>query len=110
MSIFQRKPGNTDYFDQITIGSYSFDCAVTVREKRGDPSAIHCGRIVYLEMICEDEIIAYFADGKWYLSPENSFDSDFNEAACIGRDMLVEKYSNPDRLKMKGDISNGYSW
>lgn len=102
MSIFQKPTGYTHYFDQITIGDYSFDLAVTVSNKRGDPSAIHCGRIVVFEMTCEDELAAYYDDGQWYVVPERPpFDDSFGIAAAMARELLVTKWSNPERIKVK---------
>ena len=88
MSIFQKPDGVIHYYDQITIGSRTFDVAIIVKRKRGDPSAIHCGRIIALEMTCEDEMIAYFDDGQWYNYPED----DFGEA-CLAVKLVVSEWS-----------------
>ena len=102
MSIFQKKNGCTIYFDSILIGDCPFDLAVTVQDKRGDPSAIHCGRIIVFEMLCEEETCAYFGDGRWYINPEaNPFDERFGEKAEIAKDYFISKWSNPEKVRMK---------
>ena len=102
MSIFQKEPGCTIYFDSIMIEDCPFDLAVTVRDRRGDPSAIHCGRIVVFEMRCEDELCAYFDDGQWYINPEvNPFDERFGEKAEMAKEYFISKWSNPERIKVK---------
>lgn len=101
--IFRKPNGVVDYFDQITIGLYSFDASIRVREKRGDPSAIHCGRIVCFEMSWEGEIIAYYELGQWYITPDALLPSndEFMEAAYLARDLLIQKWSNPEKIDMK---------
>lgn len=102
MSIFQKKNGCTIYFDSILIGDCPFDLAVTVQDKRGDPSAIHCGRIISFEMRCEDELCAYFDDGQWHINPEaNPFDEQFGEKAEVAKNYFINKWSNPERVRMK---------
>ena len=101
MSIFQKKTGSTDYFDQITIGGYQFDAVISVREKRGDPSAIHCGRIITFELEHEGELLTYFADGKWYLPEAETLfvDDPFLEVVMMARDILIAKWSNYIKFK-----------
>lgn len=101
--IFQKPNGVVTYYDQITIGLYSFDATITVREKRGDPSAIHCGRIVCFELLHEDEIVAYFDDAQWYITPDEPpfSDDEFAESVRIARDILIQKWSNPEKVKVK---------
>jgi len=99
--IFQKPNSVVTYYDQITIGLYSFEATIAVRDKRGDPSAIHCGRIVCFELFHEDELVAYFDDGRWYITPDtNPFDDDeFAESVRIARDILIRKWSNPEKVK-----------
>ena len=101
--IFRKPNGVVDYFDQITIGLYSFDASIRVREKRGDPSAIHCGRIVCFELLHEGELVAYFDDGQWYITPDEApfSDDEFAESVRIARDILIQKWSNPEKIDMK---------
>lgn len=102
MSIFQKKTGYTDYFDQIMIAGYPFDIAVRVREKRGDPSAIHCGRIVTFELTYENEFIAYYDNGNWDIDIDPSmYDPEFFDIATLARDLMLRKWSNPEKLKTK---------
>ena len=98
--IFQKPNGVVHYYDQITVGGYSFDASIAVLDKRGDPSAIHCGRIVVFEMTCEDELAAYYDDGQWYIVPEKPpFFEPFGEAAAMARDLLIQKWSNPEKIR-----------
>lgn len=103
MSIFRKKTGNIDYFDQIVIGGYGFDAEITVRppEESGDPSAIHGGRIIYFQMTCSDDVVALFNDGWWYNLPtEAPFSHDeFAETAKMAMDILIRKWSYPERIK-----------
>ena len=101
-SIFRKATGPVEYYDQITVGEYSFDAAITVQEKRGDPSAIHCGRIVCFELICDDELVVYFDEGQWYLTPEGPLydDDKFVESVRMARDLLIRKWSNPEKVKV----------
>ena len=101
--IFQKVNGVVDYYDQIIIGGYSFDVSVRVQDKRGDPSAIHCGRIVVFEMLHEDELCAYFDDGQWYITPDQPPYSrdEFAEAATMARDIMIRKWSNPEDVDLK---------
>ena len=105
MSIFQRKTGYTDYFDRIMIAGWPFDISVRLRDERGDPSAIRCGRIVTFEMYYLDTIIAYFDDGEWLIGTdslmEEDFDPEFHDAAVMARDMMIQKWSYPERIKMR---------
>lgn len=71
--IFQKPNGLAHFYDQITIGGYLFEAALTIQEKRGDPSAIHCGRILALEMTYDDDLVAFFDDGRWYNYPDDLF-------------------------------------
>lgn len=108
MSIFQKKTGYTDYFDQIVIGGYGFDAEITVRDKRGDPSAIHCGRIVAFQMRCSDDVIALYDDGTWFNTPTEPpyGDDEFSMTARMAMDILIRKWSNPDRIKNKIEVTN----
>lgn len=100
--IFRKPNGVVDYYDQITVGGYSFDASIRVQDKRGDPSAIHCGRIVVFEMLCEDELAAYFDDGQWYITPDQPpFGGMFGESAAMARDILIHKWSNPEKIRRK---------
>lgn len=98
--IFQKPSGAVDYYDRITVAGYSFDASIRVKDKSGDPSAIHCGRIVSFEMTCGGEFVAYYDDGKWYILPENPMEDAFNEAAVMARDILISKWSQPDRIRV----------
>ena len=110
MSIFQKKTGYTDYFDQIVIGGYGFDAEITVRDTRGDPSAIHCGRIVAFQMRCSDDVIALYDDGTWFNTPTESpwsEDDEFTQTAKMAMELLIQKWSNPDRIKTnKIEVTN----
>ena len=101
MSIFQKKTGYIDYFDQFIIGGYGFDAQITVRDTRGDPSAIHCGRIISFQMTCSDDVIALFNDGWWYNLPTEApfSDDDFAQTAKLAMDMFIRKWSNPERIR-----------
>ena len=103
MSIFRKKTGSVDYFDQIMIGGYCFDAEITVRpiEERGDPSAIHCGRIISFQMTCSDDVIALFNDGWWYNLPTEApfSDDEFAQTAKLAMDMFIRKWSNPERIR-----------
>ena len=102
MSIFQKKTGYTDYFDQIMVAGYSFDVAVRVRKERGDPSAIHCGRIVTFELSYEDEFVGYFDDGEWLIQINPTmYDPEFYDCAILARDLMIQKWSNPERIRQK---------
>lgn len=102
MSIFQKKTGFTDYFDQITVALYSFDVAIRVRHDRGDPSAIHCGRIVTFELSYEGEFVTYFDDGEWLIPIEmDRYDAEFYDCAVLARDLMIQKWSNPERIREK---------
>lgn len=103
--IFQKQNGVVTYYDQITIGLYSFDANITLQEKRGDPSAINCGRIVCFELFTESdgELVAYFDDGQWYITPdEPPFSNDeFAESVKMARELLIQKWRNPEKIQMK---------
>ena len=101
--IFHKPNGVVVYYDQIMIGLYSFDATICVREKRGDPSAIRCGRIVCFELLREDELVAYFDDGQWYITPDAPpfGEDEFAESVRMARDILIQKWSNPDRIDVK---------
>lgn len=102
MSIFQKETGYTDYFDRITIGGYDFDAEITVRDKRGDPSAIHCGRIVAFLMTCSDDVIALYDDGTWFNTPTAypwCSSDEFVETAKVAMDILIRKWSNPEKIR-----------
>jgi hypothetical protein len=105
MGIFQKPIGLVHYFDQITIGSYTFDISVSVQSKRGDPSAIHCGRIVSLTMTCEHETVALFDEGNWYEYPAD----DFGEG-CLAVQMAVNEWDKdkPRPFINRGKIPYGY--
>lgn len=105
MSIFQKPNGVVHYYDQITIGGRTFDAAIITQTKRGDPSAIHCGRIVTIEMTCEDDMVAYFDDGQWYSYP----DDDFGEAG-LALQLLITEWSKdkPKPFINRGKIEYGY--
>ena len=102
-SIFQKQNGAVNYYDQIAIGEYFFEVNVRVRERRGDPSAIHCGRIVVFEMMCDGELVGYFDDGQWYITPDCPpyEQGTFEESAIMARDLMITKWSNPERIRMK---------
>lgn len=99
--IFRKPNGAVDYYDQITVGEYSFDVSIRVQDKRGDPSAIHCGRIVVFTMEYEGELVAYFDDGQWYITPDQPpyCHDRFAEAVTIARDLMVQKWSNPESIR-----------
>ena len=101
--IFREPNGVVVYYDQITIGLYSFDATITVRDKRGDPSAIHCGRIDCFELLHDDELVAYFDDAQWYITPDAPpfGDDEFAESVRMARDILIQKWSNPERIRNK---------
>ena len=103
--IFRKPNGVVTYYDQITIGLYSFDATIVVQEKRGDPFAVHCGRIVCFELLNEDELVAYFDDGQWYITPDVPpfGDDEFADSVRMARDILIQKWSNPDRINTRGD-------
>lgn len=103
-SIFQKPIGIVEYYDQITIGEYSFDATITVKETRGDPSAVHCGRIIYFEMLYDDQIIACFDDGKWYIQDIPEIDGSFSESANLARQILIQKWSNPEKIKIQKTV------
>lgn len=99
MSIFRKKTGYTDYFDQIMIAGYPFDVAVRIREDRGDPSAIHCGRIVTFELTYEGDFIAYFDNGEWLIQIQpDIYDPEFYDCAILARDLMVHKWGNPEKI------------
>lgn len=106
--IFRKTNGVTTYYDQITIGVYSFDAIIGMQERRGDPSAINCGRIVHFEMVCEDEMVAYFDEGQWYITPDmETFcpeEDEFTESVRIARDVLIRKWRNPEKVKMTNPV------
>ena len=101
--IFRKPNGVVDYYDQITIGLYTFDAGIRVRDRRGDPSAIRCGRIVCFELTCNDELVAYFDDGQWYITPDKPpfSDDEFAESVRMARDLLIQKWSNPEKIENK---------
>jgi hypothetical protein len=97
-SIFRKQNGFVDYYDRIVIGGYSFDAAIRVQDKRGDPQAIHCGRIISMSVECEGELVLYFDDGRWYLTPETMIGDPFAESVEMARDLLIHKWSNPEKV------------
>lgn len=105
--IFQKPNGGVTYYDQITIGLYSFDAVIVVLKKRGNPSAIHCGRIIYFEMRCEDETVCLFEAGTWYILPgyeEFLENYELLESARMARDILIKKWSNPEKIRIVTDL------
>lgn len=108
MSIFQKKTGNIDYFDQIVIGGYCFDAEITVRPERGDPSAIHCGRIIYFQMTCNDDVVVLFNDGWWYNLPGEPpwSDDESSQTARMAMDILIKKWSNPEKIKHPIEVTD----
>lgn len=110
MSIFQKKTGSIDYFDQIILGGYGFDVEVTVRpeEESGDPSAIHGGRIIYFQMTCSDDVVALFHDGWWYNIPGEPpySDDEFSQTAKLAMEMMLKKWSKPEKINNKIEVTN----
>lgn len=101
-NIFQKPTGDVNYYDQIIIGKYLFEATITLRSKRGDPSAIHCGRIVTLSLQAEDELVAYFDEGEWYNYPDDLFGE-----AHLALQLLITEWSKD---KPKPFAGNKIPW
>ena len=91
------------YCDQITIGTWDFDVNVAVLEKRGDPSAIHCGRIISFELLLNEVDVLYFDHGEWLTDTDSLIDLDpeFFDAVIMARDLMISKWSNPEKIRFK---------
>ena len=104
MGIFQKKPTIRQFTDSMTINGCQFNAEIGISEKRGDPLAIHGGRILsfYLYWVPDEEneeLVGYFEDGKWVLQPDDSF-GEAELALCA----LVEKWRT--YTPKKGDTCN----
>ena len=104
--IFAKPKEFAEYYDQVEIGGYPFEAHITLTSKRGDPSAIHCGRIVIFELVFEDTMITYYDEGRWMVEMDelilnDYLDPEFYDCAVMARDILIAKWSNPERIRMK---------
>ena len=94
MAIFQKERVATGITDQMTVDGWQFHASLDICERTGNAAAIHCGRILYFEMQCDGEIIAYFCGGIWYQTPSPAFIE-----GRLARKLFIEKWNKP-----KGDI------
>ena len=97
-SIFHKPSEDVTYYDQISIGGYLFEAAITVREIRGNPSASHCGRIVSLEMTIDSDImVSLYDDGQWYEYPDDTFGE-----GVLATQLIVNEWSKDDPAPFAG--------
>ena len=93
MSIFQEKPSTQWYTDSMTLGGWTFLSEVLLTSERGNPLAIHGGRIIFLQISIvyedddESEVIAYFDEGAWYQTPDYAF-----EEGKLALEMIIDQY------------------
>lgn len=99
MAIFQAEPKIIGISDRMTLNGWEFDAQMVISEKSGDAAAIHCGRILVFQLICDNEIIAYFDEGDWYQLPDIRF-----EEGCLARELLIQKWNKTSSLE---DFSHG---
>lgn len=92
MIIFDETVRTTGISDRMTLGGWTFDVQIVASEKNGNAAAIHCGRILFLQVECEDEIIAFYDDGIWYQTPS----PDFPEGE-LAVELLIDEYSRPHK-------------
>ena len=88
MAVFQKEPKTIGTSDRMTLGGWTFDAQIIISEKSGNAAAIHRGRILFLQIECEGEIIAYYDEGAWYQLP----DDDFEEGKLV-RELLIAKWN-----------------
>jgi hypothetical protein len=90
----------------MTIHGFQFMAEIYLSEKRGNPLAIHGGRIISLLMLCNGDLVARFENGEWKLKPDCSFDE-----AEIALTMFVEKWrkytprKEDNAIIIKGDLN-----
>jgi len=96
MAIFQKGAPITGISDQMTLGGYTFDAQLKVCEKNGNKDAINHGRILFLQITCEDEVIAYFDDGIWYQLPDINFDE-----GVLAKDLFIMRWSKSEEIRKR---------
>ena len=94
MPIFQKRARIIGISDRMILNGFTFDAKMLVSERNGDWDAIHCGRILFLEILCDDEVVAYFDKGIWYQTPDEDFGP-----GVLAKEAFIEKWSRLDSVK-----------